>query len=118
MNILHFTLHPHAFIQLTSVNLLNVFEVLHFTSLTTMVFYEKATPGHYENVFMSWGRGKISQSNGLPHQNFNCSHMVGTNLYKGPTNDLFVYIHDDRSFNKCLIVTRRKTIMQLFYLFF
>lgn len=33
MNILHFTLHPHAFIQLTSVNLLSVFEVLHFTSL-------------------------------------------------------------------------------------
>lgn len=32
----------------------------HFTSLTTMVFYEKATPGHYENVFISWGRGKIS----------------------------------------------------------
>lgn len=25
-----------------------------------MVFYEKATPGHYENVFISWGRGKIS----------------------------------------------------------
>lgn len=25
-----------------------------------MVFYEKATPGHYKNVFISWGRGKIS----------------------------------------------------------
>lgn len=29
-----------------------------------MVFYEKAIPGHYENVFISWSRGKIPQSNG------------------------------------------------------
>lgn len=83
-----------------------------------MVFYEKATPGHYENVFISWGRGKISnQMDFLTRISITATWLAQISV-KGPSNDLFVYIHDDRSFNNCLIVTKRKTIMQLFYLFF
>lgn len=62
MNILHFHT-PSTFIH--SANICKPLECLQGTfSLTTMIFYEKATPDHYENVFISWGRGKISQSNG------------------------------------------------------